>query len=304
MKSKKKPIIVISVVLVLIAALFVVFVIDSRKRLDERINDKFNTFIKYMSNSDYEGMKMSLADPQGNELTDDQLKNFLVNTGLYRAYMSDSETMPTKTKIGLVGFSKTEKGNISFSFTALDGEIIENDLEYVHKGAHGYFIAKDNFTKPVEKEYAKFPVAPISDETEFVESEEDDDDDNFFSNLNICIFNKEEDGKIYIEVYKEAQNDVKKYLDSKYHKSIEKNNDEKDSDLDYRLKLKDDYTELDVYWMDKSDMNLNLLQMSNFWSYISYSSWLQALNGIEDWHLTINNYDYKTNEFIGKLKVR
>ena len=36
MKSKKKPIIIISVVLVLIAALFVVFVIDSRKSLWKR----------------------------------------------------------------------------------------------------------------------------------------------------------------------------------------------------------------------------------------------------------------------------
>ena len=114
---------ILSIIIVLVLILYMVYKIDTVNRTKAKIIDITTTLMDSISSQDYEKIKIYLKHADGTELTDEEISNFLLNTGLYRATLVEDETFLYDTNIS---FWNIHKGKILFSFIALNGENISN----------------------------------------------------------------------------------------------------------------------------------------------------------------------------------
>ena len=299
-KSKKKLKIVLIIILVFFVALFVVFKIDSKKRTEKKINDNFTTFLEVLSQQNYEKLQNYLADSDGNELSHEQIKNYIINSGIYRKYLTDIREIPTSVD---VGYLNTNKGTVRFSFIALDGEKITNTLEYVHKGADEYFAVPDKYIKSVDKEYKKIPLtlegADFGEmKLDFSENNEDKED----TEIEIYNVKNDSDGKPYLYFYKESEKDLRKYFEN--HLEKEKKKYDESNSSKFTIDYNENFTQLDLYWKDKDNMNINFFTLSGLIFDMKYEIYIQLIDGNDDWHLTYNIYNADNKELIGRKKIR
>ena len=154
MFMKKRVKIILSIMIVLILILLAVYRIDIKNRTEEKIVNMTTELMESISNQNYDEIKTYLRHTDGTELSDEEISNFLLNTGLYRAILVEDGTFLYDAN---TNFWNTNKGQILFSFTALNGENISNELTYTNDGVQEY-LSTDKIqesTKEMEKYIVK-----------------------------------------------------------------------------------------------------------------------------------------------------
>lgn len=290
---KKRVKIILSIMIVLILILFAVYKIDTKNRTEEKVVNRTTELMESISDQDYDEIKTYLRHTDGTELSDEEISNFLLNTGLYRAILVEDGTFLYDANIS---FWNTNKGQILFSFTALNGENISNQLEYVNDGIDEYLTTDE--TQAITKETEKYPIAldlANGSNIEYNGSSEEEDS----KKIKIYSFVQEEEGRISVEVIKEAKEDLEKYLENQMYEGIDtlKNLNE-----NYTMEWDQEYKKISIYYedSDKDKIGMVKLQLN-----VRLCSMLkQALNGNSDWKLTIQYYDYNTKELLSTEVIR
>ena len=288
---KKRVKIILSIIIVLILILFVVYKIDMTNKTEEKIVNRTTELMESISNQDYDKIKTYLKHTDGTELSDEEISNFLLNTGLYRATLVEDGTFLYDAN---TSFFNTDKGQILFSFTALNGENISNQLEYINDGTQEY-LATDEL-QAVTKETEKYPIAlDLTDgsKIEYDESSEDEDSEK----INIYSFVQEKDGGISVEVIKEAKEDLEKYLEIQMYEEID---NLKKLNENYTMEWDNEYKEVSIYYEDSVKDKMGIKE----WRLFLYSLLKQGINGNSDWKLTIQYYDYNTRELLSTKVIR
>ena len=288
---KKRVKIILSIIIVLILILFVVYKIDMTNKTEEKIVNRTTELMESISNQDYDKIKTYLKHTDGTELSDEEISNFLLNTGLYRATLVEDGTFLYDAN---TSFFNTDKGQILFSFTALNGENISNQLEYINDGTQEY-LATDEL-QAVTKETEKYPIAlDLADgsKIEYDESSEDEDSEK----INIYSFVQEKDGGISVEVIKEAKEDLEKYLEIQMYEEID---NLKKLNENYTMEWDNEYKEVSIYYEDSVKDKMGIKE----WRLFLYSLLKQGINGNSDWKLTIQYYDYNTRELLSTKVIR
>ena len=277
---KKNIIIAILVLVIIVLLIFKGFMIkETKEDMLAIAKDSFSDI-----DTDYERIRENIKKEDGSNLSNTEIENLLLNTGLYRTLFTDDETFTYTTN---VNFFNTKTGSITFNFKAINGDTISNTFKYIRNGETEYLIA-DNFEESnKEKERYYFDVDLANGDTinyNEVETKEQID-------YEIIHFGYEE--RAYVEILKEAKDDIKasnKKSLTKEIKSLKKLNE------NYDIKWNDDYTTFSVYYDESIEEKAIAQTLKVRMLYSSITS--QALNNNPDWHLTINYYDYQTNELL------
>ena len=291
---KKKLIIILSVVFVCFALLFVCYKVSSINQTSDTILTITKALMDNISAEDYDGMKLYLKKSDGTDLTQNEINNFLLNTGLYRTQCITDEK-PTFTYSTSIDFFNTDNGSITFSYTALDGDVITNSLNYTNTGKRNHLIATDIQERAKEKE--TFTIA--TDLANGTEIGYKGKKDNESENIKVYHFVKDENGNVGIEIYKEAKNDFLIALTNSINEDVASL---KKLNKDYDIKWNDDYSVFSVYYNESVEKKLLAREMRVNMKFCSILK--QALNGNPDWHLTINFYDYSTEKLIKTETIR
>lgn len=278
---KKNIIIAILVLVIIVLLIFKGFMIkETKEDMLAIAKDSFSNI-----DTDYERIRENIKKEDGSNLSNYEIENLLLNTGLYRTLFTDDETFIYITN---VNFFNTKSGSITFNFKAINGDTISNTFKYIRNGEIEYLIA-DNFEESnKEKERYYFDVDLANGDTinyNEIETKERID-------YEIIHFGYE-DERTYIEILKEAKDDIKasnKKSLTKEIKSLKKLNE------NYDIKWNDDYTIFSVYYDESIEEKVIAQTLKVRILYSSITS--QALNNNPDWHLTINYYDYQTNELL------
>lgn len=277
---KKNIIIAILVLVIIVLLIFKGFMIkETKEDMLAIAKDSFSDI-----DTDYERIRKNIKKEDGSNLSKTEIENLLLNTGLYRTLFTDDETFTYTTN---VNFFNTKTGSITFNFKAINGDTISNTFKYIRNGETEYLIA-DNFEESnKEKERYYFDVDLANGDTinyNEVETKEQID-------YEIIHFGYEE--RAYVEILKEAKDDIKasnKKSLTKEIKTLKKLNE------NYDIKWNDDYTTFSVYYDESIEEKAIAQTLKVRMLYSSITS--QALNNNPDWHLTINYYDYQTNELL------
>ena len=277
---KKNIIIAILVLVIIVLLIFKGFMIkETKEDMLAIAKDSFSDI-----DTDYERIRKNIKKEDGSNLSKTEIENLLLNTGLYRTLFTDDETFTYTTN---VNFFNTKTGSITFNFKAINGDTISNTFKYIRNGETEYLIA-DNFEESnKEKERYYFDVDLANGDTinyNEVETKEQID-------YEIIHFGYEE--RAYVEILKEAKDDIKasnKKSLTKEIKTLKKLNE------NYDIKWNDDYTTFSVYYDESIEEKAIAQTLKVRILYSSITS--QALNNNPDWHLTINYYDYQTNELL------
>lgn len=278
---KKNIIIAILVLVIIVLLIFKGFMIkETKEDMLAIAKDSFSNI-----DTDYERIRENIKKEDGSNLSNYEIENLLLNTGLYRTLFTDDETFIYITN---VNFFNTKSGSITFNFKAINGDTISNTFKYIRNGETEYLIA-DNFEESnKEKERYYFDVDLANGDTinyNEIETKERID-------YEIIHFGYE-DERTYIEILKEAKDDIKasnKKSLTKEIKSLKRINE------NYDIKWNDDYTIFSVYYDESIEEKVIAQTLKVRILYSSITS--QALNNNPDWHLTINYYDYQTNELL------
>lgn len=278
---KKNIIIAILVLVIIVLLIFKGFMIkETKEDMLAIAKDSFSDI-----DTDYERIRENIKKEDGSNLSNYEIENLLLNTGLYRTLFTDDETFIYITN---VNFFNTKSGSITFNFKAINGDTISNTFKYIRNGETEYLIA-DNFEESnKEKERYYFDVDLANGDTinyNEIETKERID-------YEIIHFGYE-DERTYIEILKEAKDDIKasnKKSLTKEIKSLKRINE------NYDIKWNDDYTIFSVYYDESIEEKVIAQTLKVRILYSSITS--QALNNNPDWHLTINYYDYQTNELL------
>lgn len=286
---KKRLKIILSIIIILIVILFVLYKVNSMNKTEKEIINMTTVLMENISNEDYDKIKTYLKHTDGTELSDQEVANFILNTGLYRAILIENGTFSYDAN---TSFFNTNQGQVLFSFTALNGEKISSQLEYVN----GYLTTDE--TQEVTKEMEKYPIAVDLADGSNIEYDETSEDENT-AKLKIYSFVQEENGGISAEVIKEAKEDLEKYLENQMNEGVDSL---KNINENYTMEWDQEYKKISIYYedSDKDKIGMVKLQLN-----VHLCSMLkQALNGNSDWKLTIQYYDYNTKELLSTEVIR
>ncbi len=287
----RKLIIILSIVAIFVVAFFAIFTVDSINRTEDKMVILLQRLMNSISDEEYDKTKKYVKKADGTDLSEKELSNFLLNTGLYRAVFINDEK-PMFTCSTNVSIFNTNKGTITFGYTALDGDVISNVLEYVNIGVDYYFVTTD--VSECDKEVKRYPFyTDLKNGENFTYTSDDSESDSFYA----YRFIKDEDEKFYLEIVEEAKEDLRITLFNSLEDTL------KDKENEYRYEWNDDCSLVSVYYNSAQELSY-MKNQSIIVSSIMCSVSIQALNDNPDWRLTINYYDYNTEELLKTKTVR
>lgn len=290
---KKRNILIIIVLLLIIIVLisFKVFMIKETKNDMLTISeDLFNSIDK-----DYKIIKDNIKKEDGSDLSNAEIENLLLNTELYRTLFTDDETF---TYITNVNFFNTKTGNITISFETVKGDTISSTFKYFRQGTTSYLIATDNIIKDSNKEKEKYYLDTDLKNDEELNFYEDSNEKN--TNIGYEVLHIDsENNKLFIEILKEAKDDIIYATEKHLTDEIKKL---KNINENYKVDYNDDYTVFSIYYDEATNNKIIAQTLKTRILYFSIIS--QALDNKEDWHLTINYYNYKNNTLLKTETIR
>ncbi len=289
---KKRNILIIIVLLLIIVLIsFKVFMIKETKNDMLAIaKDLFNDI-----DTDYERIKENIKKEDGSNLSNTEIENLLLNTGLYRTLFTDDETFTYTTN---VNFFNTKRGSITFNFKAINGDTISSTFKYFRQDTTSYLIATDNIIKDSNKEKEKYYLDTDLKNDEELNFYEDSNEKN--TNIGYEVLHiGSENNKLFIEILKEAKDDII-YATEKHLTDEIKNL--KNINENYKVNYNDDYTVFSIYYDEATNNKIIAQTLKTRILYFSIIS--QALDNKEDWHLTINYYNYKNNTLLKTETIR
>lgn len=291
--TKKRLIKALSIILLFLIILFIVYKIDSVNRTEKRIVNITRELMDAISTEDYDKIRRNMKNIDGTDLSDQQISNFLLNTQLYRTKLIKDKTF---TYLANANFFNTNKGNIMFDFKTLNGELITNKMEYVNTGVNEYLTTDK--VQDCNKEKEKYSIA-VDLANEEVIGYNGLEKDNDIEKIKILSYVQDENGKIFVEIIKEAEEDIKINLLNIIHEmrdSLKQINENYDIEWDNECK------EFSIYYDESVDKKVIVIEIKL--KILSSASLMQVLDGNENWHLTINYYDYNTRELLKTELIR
>jgi len=288
---KKKIIKILSIIFIFIVTIVIISHIDLSNQTKERMIEHTKNLMDSISRQDYDKIKIYLQKPDGTKLSDQEITNFLFNTGLYRATIVNSEEKYF-TYTTSVNLFDSDKGTISFSFKALDGTLITNQLKYVDT-----YLVTDKIQEPTLNKI-KYPMATDLANGEHINNDNEDDEENLSSK--ILSYVKDENGNLYIEIIEDVKEDIK-IVQLNAVDDVNKNL--KGKNENYYFELDKENNIFSVYYDESIKEDTITNSFINFAIWSPYSIY-QVLNGNEDWHVTINYYDYNTKELLKSDIIR
>lgn len=288
----KKLIKLLSIVFICIVVILVIYKIDSVSQTKERIVNTAKHLMESISNDDYDKIRTYIKKYDGSELSDQEISNFLLNTGLYRLIFINDEK-PSFVYSTNVNFFNTNKGTILFNYKALDGDLITNEIDYLNTGINEYFITND--TEESGKIINRYPFdKDLANGEEITHSK---DDKSEIDETLAYQFIKDENGIFYIQIVEEAKEDIRISMFNMLDKNL------KNKENEYRYEWNEDCSIVSVYYNSAKELsyikNLHIITTS-----LLCSTTIQALNKNPDWHLNINYYDYNTEELLKTEIIR
>lgn len=318
MKSKKNKILTIILILV---SIFLLYKFYEMKQIEKRIIKHGNYFITNIINNDNNRIKQCLKKNDGSDLNEEEISIFLFNNHFYRLRIIKKAEYELKAN---ANFWNTGKGKLIITYTALSGEEITTELDYIYTGVNEYFIADNIHELKSEKEKYHFFVDSAN--FKIIELEEKDyrnsstisshhvykegNKPEYFYAINVrepsnnvlvetmpFSYVKEND-IYYIEIEKDFIEDIK----SSHINNIQKIKNKINSfNENCYVEINDEYTEFNIYYDKNNEANvINDTTML----YIFSGFTLQVLDENPDWHLSINFYDYETKELTFSLNMR
>ena len=290
-KYKKVGIIIV----ICILCIFTIYKIDSSNRRKKQIVEFTNSLLDNMVAENYEMVKDNLRKQNGEALSDEELENFLLNTGLYRALLIDGNDIPYIYS-AKVNFFNLNEGIISFSFKALNGDLISNTLKYKQEGADAFLIVND--VEKNNKVIKKYPIKIDLANGKNIESDNEISDETSL-NIDAWSFVKDENNNIVLEVVEEAKEDIKIVMDNMMGEELESF---KSANENYNMMFDKEGKEISLYYTTE---NKNELRIFTFeLRAMLYAMVIQGMNENPDWHVTINYYDYKTKDLLESKIIR
>lgn len=277
-------------ILVFIGVIFIVYKIDSINRIEEKILDHTEWLMESISIQRYDEIKKYLKNIDDTELSNQVIYNFLLNTGLYRIIYINEENPEFQAEVS-VNFWNTNKGKLYLSFEALNGDLINIELEYMKLGTEIYFITDD--IQKSDKEIKQYPLEKDLANGKEVTYSGNNDNDNEFTEYQ---FIQDENGNLYVQIIEEAKEDIKIAMINSIKEKLS------DSDK-YTYNWNEDCSIISVYYNSTDELSFTKKLYIQTVSMLS-SVTLQALNKNPDWHLTINYYDYNTKELLNYEIIR
>ena len=279
---KKNIIIVILVLIIIVLLVFKGFMIKETK--EDMLNLAEGLFDNIDQN--YDIIIDNVKKEDGSDIIGSEIENLLINTGLYRTLFIDNKEFTYTTN---VNFFNTKTGSITVNFEAANGDVISNTFKYIRNGATSY-LTTDNIEES-SKEKEKFYLnLDLEKETE-LNSYNNNQTQTFIAHEVFQMYH--EDGRICIEIFKEAKDDI---IASTQNTLNDELKSLKNINNNYDIKWNDNYSAFSVYY--EKDVEEKVISNTMRISILSSSIILQALNNEQDWHLTINYYDYQTNELL------
>lgn len=267
--------------------------IDSINQTKERIVDATKYLMDSISNENYDKIKQYVKNADGTELSNQEISNFLLNTGLYRAMLINDEE-PSFTYSANVNFFNTNKGKISFSYKALDSDLIANELEYHNTGVNEYFITND--IEESDKDIKRYSFAKDLANGEEINYNKDDSGievDEFLAYQYI----QDEKGDFYLEIIEESKEDIRISMFNMLDENLE------DKKNEYKYEWNEDCSIVSVYYNSvKEPSSIKKTYIST--ASMLCSTTIQALNENPNWNLSINYYDYDTKELLNTEIIR
>lgn len=290
-KYKKVGIIIV----ICILCIFTIYKIDSSNRRKKQIVEFTNSLLDNMVAENYEMVKDNLRKQNGEALSDEELENFLLNTGLYRALLIDGNDIPYIYS-AKVNFFNLNEGIISFSFKALNGDLISNTLKYKQEGADACLIVND--VEKNNKVIKKYPIKIDLANGKNIESDNEISDETSL-NIDAWSFVKDENNNIVLEVVEEAKEDIKIVMNNMMGEELESF---KSANENYNMMFDKEGKEISLYYTTE---NKNELRIFTFeLRAMLYAMVIQGMNENPDWHVTINYYDYKTKDLLESKIIR
>lgn len=306
---KKKIVKILSIVFVCIMILFIVYKVDSINRRKEEIIEQAKYLMDSIADKDYERIRRNIRNIDGTELSDNQIYNFLLNTGLYRTTLPQIEQRTFTYLTPSVKIFNTKEGSIVFEVKALNGDIITNKLKYVRDGIDEYFITDKVQECDKEKERYPLELNLVNDKViEYYDSDKkhiksiliykDKYYDYIISNEEdmkkaIYSYVQNENGEVCLEVFKEIKED---YRIAKINIMYELRESLRGINEKYDIKWDDKFEEFSVYYDKSVDSKVIASEIRS--GILTSSINIQALDGVSDWHLTVNYFDYNTGELL------
>ena len=293
----KKIVILLCIVLVCILLFFVKINFDYMKQTKESAIEFAERWVDSIIFSDFDSAREIIKNSDGKDLSDEQMTNFLLNTDLFRL-ISFEEKVQLLECTSKSNFFNYNEGNVIFSFKAVDGDIITNEIKYIHNGANEYLVTDMIGTS--NKRKIKYPFASNLANGQNLINENKTDNESLNFGL-IGGYGVDESENCYFEIIEDSIDDIKintlnLLLDART--SLKKIND------NYNIEWDDEYKVFSIYYEENIELNNPLVYLKVYGSSYNTSLLMQCLSGNEDWKLTINFYDFNTKELIKTEKIR
>ena len=299
---KKKLIKVVLIFIVIFLAISIVAHIDTMKQTKENAIEQGERLIDAIRSNNYDDIRKHVKNMDGQDLSNEQIDNFLLNTNLFRMIsISSDEQIQVSNISSKSNFLNNNEGSVSFSFQAVDGDIFTNEIKYIRNGANEYLV-----TEKIEisnKKKVRYYMASDLANGEYLNSNENKEDEENVDKIERIIggFGIDEKGNPYYEILEDSIDDIKintlKGL-AEARDSLKKVNN------NYNIEWNDDYKVFSIYYEENIESNKPLIYLETYGMCYSTSLLMQCLSGNEDWKLTINFYDYKTKELISTETIR
>lgn len=285
---KKNIIIAILILVIIVLLVFKGFMIKETK--EDMLNLAEGLFDNIDQN--YDIIIDNVKKEDGSNIRGREIENLLINTELYRTLFIDNKEFTYTTN---VNFFNTNTGSITINFKATNGDVISNTFKYIRNGTASY-LTTDNIEEPDKEKEKYYLNTDLEDETTL----------NSYNNsqtqtpITHEVFQMyHEDGRICIEILKESKDDI---IASTQNTLNDELKTLKNINNNYDIEWNDNYSTFSVYY--EKDVEEKVISNTMRISILSSSIILQALNNGQDWHLTINYYNYKTNELLNTETFR
>ncbi len=290
--KKKFLKIVILIILIILIINFIISRINTINKLKENMTNTVENLFESISSFDYNNIKKYLKKPDGSDLSDQELLNFLYNTNLYRAMLVQNNTKAFSITPN-INYFNTNNSTAIFKFNTISGQTIQNELKYVHKDLDEYLIADK--IQECNKEKVSYSMFLDLANGDTININGTNESGITTYEVPFIKLYKNDDNTATFETFKEIIEDLKLNAIDILYDTVDSL---KNINENYDIKWNDDYTEFSLYY----DSNKNFMPLKTI--FIGSVVYTQVFNGVSDWHLKINYYDYETKELLSTETIR
>ena len=296
---KKKLIRIAVILIILLLAITIIAKIDTMKQTKENAIEQGERLIDAIRSNNYDDIRKHVKNMDGQDLSNEQIDNFLLNTNLFRILsISGDEEIKVFNTSSKASFLNHNEGSVLFSFQAVDGDVFTNEIKYIRNGAHEYLVTDRIETS--NKQKVKYYMASDLANGKYINFEENEEDASELERI-LGGYGIDEKGNRYFEILEDSIDDIKI---NTLNALADARNSLKKVNNNYNIEWNDDYKVFSIYYEESIETNKPMTYLEAYSMCYYTSELMQCLSGNENWRLTIDFYDYNTKELIKTETIR